>query len=53
MRTALVPVVNIASPGAYLFLFAGLILNFPIAGLGRHPLLRAMAVLFSLVTSCR
>lgn len=49
LRTALVPAVNIASPGAYLFLLAGMILNFPpLIWVG--ILCFTMAVIFSLIT---
>lgn len=49
MRSALVPVVNLASPGAYLFFFIGLFLNSP-ALLWLGIVCFGMAVLFSLVT---
>lgn len=49
LRSSLVPAVNIASPGAYIFLLAGFILNMaPLVWLG--ILCFGLAVLFSLVT---
>lgn len=49
LRSSLVPVVNIASPGAYLFFFVGFFFSLPpLIWLG--IICFAMAVLFSLVT---
>ena len=49
LRSSLVPLVNLASPGAYIFFLIGLVLNSP-ALLWLGIICFGMAVLFSLVT---